>query len=135
MHKAFLYRCFGARLLEPLSATRQRTRLAHGSCGVPRRQAERGTVRPGHAPPDRGGEARQGRSGSGKAQVKFVQTCKVCCRVGREVSHPGPSPDPDKEISTIRLFRRCGSGLRISPTFRSPGDMVSNVNALGMVPS
>jgi hypothetical protein len=27
------------------------------------------------------------------------------CRVGREVSHPGPSPDPDKEISTIRLFR------------------------------
>jgi hypothetical protein len=27
------------------------------------------------------------------------------CRVGQEVSHPGPSPDPDKEISTIRLFR------------------------------
>jgi len=27
------------------------------------------------------------------------------CRVGREVAHPGPSPDPDKEISTIRLFR------------------------------
>ena len=27
------------------------------------------------------------------------------CRVGREVTHPGPSPDPDKEISTIRLFR------------------------------
>src|SRR5262249_7806305 len=27
------------------------------------------------------------------------------CRVGREVSHPGPSPDPDKEIATIRLFR------------------------------
>jgi hypothetical protein len=30
---------------------------------------------------------------------------KVRCRVGREVAHPGPSPDPDKEISTIRLFR------------------------------
>jgi hypothetical protein len=29
----------------------------------------------------------------------------VRCRVGREVAHPGPSPDPDKEISTIRLFR------------------------------
>ena len=27
------------------------------------------------------------------------------CRVGREVAHPGPSPDPDKEMSTIRLFR------------------------------
>jgi hypothetical protein len=32
-----------------------------------------------------------------------VQKC--FCRVGREVPHPGPSPDPDKEISTIRLFR------------------------------
>jgi hypothetical protein len=36
---------------------------------------------------------------------------KMPCRVGREVSHPGPSPDPDKEISTIRLFRRCDSWL------------------------
>src|SRR5262247_2012594 len=33
------------------------------------------------------------------------------CRVGREVTRPGPSPDPDKEISTIRLFRRCDSRL------------------------
>src|SRR5262249_22708686 len=33
------------------------------------------------------------------------------CRVGREVAHPGPSPDPDKEISTIRLFHRCDSWL------------------------
>ena len=30
---------------------------------------------------------------------------KVLCRVGRAVTHPGPSPDPDKEMSTIRLFR------------------------------
>ena len=36
---------------------------------------------------------------------------KGLCRVGREVAHPGPSPDPDKEISTIRLFRWCGSWL------------------------
>jgi len=60
---------------------------------------------------------------------------KSACRVGREVAHPGPSPDPDERISRIRLFRRCGSGLRVSPTFRSPGDMLSHVNAWGMVPS
>jgi hypothetical protein len=30
---------------------------------------------------------------------------KYRCRVGREVAHPGPSPDPDEEMSTIRLFR------------------------------
>ena len=67
------------------------------------------------------------------------------CRVGREVSHPGPSPDPDKEISTIRLFRRYGSRpsspdghhhtRNRSATFRSCGDMRSNVEALDMVPS
>ena len=33
------------------------------------------------------------------------------CRVGREVSHPGPTPNPDERISRIRLFRRCGSWL------------------------
>ena len=60
---------------------------------------------------------------------------KSTFRVGQEVSHPGSSPDPDERMSRIRLFRRCGSGLRVSPTFSSPGDMVSNVNALGMVPS
>ena len=27
------------------------------------------------------------------------------CRVGREVTRPGPSPDPDERISRIRLFR------------------------------
>jgi hypothetical protein len=58
---------------------------------------------------------------------------KCRCRVGREVTHPGPSPDPDKEISTIRLFRRCGSWLYVSTTFTSSGDMLSNVSALGMV--
>jgi hypothetical protein len=34
---------------------------------------------------------------------------KCACRVGREVAHPGPSPDPDEEISTLRLFRGCDS--------------------------
>ena len=58
---------------------------------------------------------------------------KGACRVGREVAHPGPSPDPDKEISTIRLFRRCGSWLYVSTTFTSSDDMLSNVSALGMV--
>jgi len=64
-----------------------------------------------------------------------MQPSEVNCRVGWEVAHPSPSPDPDERISRIRLFRRCGSGLRVPPTFRSPGDMVSNVTALGMVPS
>src|SRR5262245_20679057 len=45
---------------------------------------------------------------------------KVRCRVGREVSHPGPSPDPDKEISTIRLFRRCDSWLYTPDPDRDP---------------
>src|SRR5499433_3965766 len=56
------------------------------------------------------------------------------CRVGRAVTHPGPSPDPDERISRIRLFRRCGSWLHVSTTFTSSGDMVSNVKALAMVP-
>jgi hypothetical protein len=42
------------------------------------------------------------------------------CRVGREVTHPGPSPDPDKEISTIRLFRRCDSWLHTPDPDRDP---------------
>jgi len=37
-------------------------------------------------------------------------------------------------MSRLRLFRRCGSGLRVSPTFSSLGDKVSNVNAVGLVP-
>src|SRR5262249_58589181 len=45
---------------------------------------------------------------------------KGLCRVGREVSHPGPSPDPDKEISTIRLFRRCDSWLYTPDPDRDP---------------
>jgi hypothetical protein len=40
-----------------------------------------------------------------------LDNLKVGCRVGREVTRPGPSPDPDEEISSIRLFRRCGSWL------------------------
>ena len=43
--------------------------------------------------------------------VRAAAVAKQRCRVGREVAHPSPSPDPDKEISTIRLFRRCGSWL------------------------
>ena len=50
------------------------------------------------------------------------------------MAHPSPSPDPDERMSRRRLFRRCGSGRRISPPFRSLGDMVSNVNAVGLVP-
>ena len=65
--------------------------------------------------------------------IRTVAVAKVRCRVGREVSHPGPSPDPDKEISTIRLFRRCGSWLYVATTFTSSGDMLSNVSALDMV--
>src|SRR5215471_10477072 len=45
---------------------------------------------------------------------------QVRCRVGREVSHPGPSPDPDKEISTIRLFRRWDSWLPTPDPDRDP---------------
>ena len=65
-----------------------------------------------------------------KRVVGFIYTG---CRVGREVTRPGPSPDPDKEISTIRLFRRCGSWLYVATTFTSSGDMFSNVSALDMV--
>lgn len=32
-------------------------------------------------------------------------------RVGREVARPDPSPEPYKEISTIRLLRRCASQI------------------------
>ena len=70
--------------------------------------------------------------GSGGALPQLPEQ-KYRCRVGREVSHPGPSPDPDKEISTIRLFHRCGSWLYVATTFTSSGDMLSNVSALGMV--
>src|SRR5215468_4127958 len=42
------------------------------------------------------------------------------CRVGWEVTHPSPSPDPDKEISTIRLFRRCDSWLHTPDPDRDP---------------
>src|SRR5215470_14977177 len=55
-------------------------------------------------------------------------------RGGWKVAHPSPSPDPDERMSRRRLFRRCGSGLCLSPPFRSLGDMVSNVNAVGLVP-
>jgi hypothetical protein len=54
------------------------------------------------------GAAASGRWGSGGA-LPETPGQKYRCRVGREVAHPGPSPDPDKEISTIRLFRCCDS--------------------------
>ena len=47
---------------------------------------------------------RPGGGGAGGALPQPPEQ-KSRCRVGREVTHPGPSPDPDKEISTIRLFR------------------------------
>jgi hypothetical protein len=37
-------------------------------------------------------------------------------RVGREVTLSSPSPDPDEEISTIRLFHQCGSWI-LDPKF------------------
>jgi hypothetical protein len=47
----------------------------------------------------RSGEVAAGEGAAGASAPKGR------CRVGREVTRPGPSPDPDKEISTIRLFR------------------------------
>ena len=49
-------------------------------------------------------------------------SCRVsgACRVGREVTRPGPSPDPDEEISSIRLLRRCGSWLHTPDLDRDP---------------
>ena len=47
-----------------------------------------------------------------------AQTC--LCRVGRAVTRPGPSPDPDKEMSTLRLFRRCDSWLPAPAPNRDP---------------
>src|SRR5262249_57397331 len=58
---------------------------------------------------------------------------KYRCRVGRAVTHPGPSPDPDERISRIRLFRRCGSWLHLSTTLPTSRDQFSNVSPLGMV--
>jgi hypothetical protein len=37
-------------------------------------------------------------------------------RVGRTVTLSGPSPDPDEEISTIRLLRQCDSWM-LDPKF------------------
>src|SRR5215813_10542634 len=48
--------------------------------------------------PRPGGGGAGGRGGGGRRGG-----AKRACRVGREVSHPGPSPEPDKEIATIRL--------------------------------
>lgn len=42
------------------------------------------------------------------------------CRVGQEVPHPGPWPAPDKEISTIWLFRRCDPWLLTPDPDRDP---------------
>ncbi len=51
-----------------------------------------------------GGAAGRGwGSASGGAHGGRAQECR--CRVGWEVTQPDPSPDPDEEISSIRLFR------------------------------
>jgi hypothetical protein len=52
-------------------------------------------------------QSRYGKVSRAELSSSFFRslTISLMCRVGREVSHPGPSPDPDKEISTIRLFR------------------------------
>ena len=69
----------------------------------------------------------RGRRRAGQGRVG-VQGCgqrggQSACRVGRAVAHPGPSPDPDKEISTIRLFRRIWlvATPQIGPTIRGRG--------------
>src|SRR5262249_48131633 len=56
--------------------------------------------------------------GGMKGITKMRADCH--CRVGREVTRPGPSPDPDEEISTIRLFRRCDSWLPTPDPDRDP---------------
>src|SRR5262245_19635381 len=55
-----------------------------------------------------------------RSTTPVERTSARLCRVGREVSHPGPSPDPDKEISTIRLFRRCALWLHTPDPDRDP---------------
>src|SRR5439155_2899485 len=52
--------------------------------------------------------------------TRQVERAAQDCRVGRAVTRPGPSPDPDKEISTIRLFRRCDSWLPTPDPDRDP---------------
>src|SRR5262245_2034362 len=61
-----------------------------------------------------------GRRAGGWGDAAAARGRKGACRVGREVSHPGPSPDPDKEMSTIRLFRRCDSWLHTPDPDRDP---------------
>ena len=48
---------------------------------------------------------------AGEADAAGGVAQKGLCRVGREVTRPGPSPDPYERISRLRLFRRCGSWL------------------------
>ena len=94
-------------------------------------------ARGGRRPGGLAGRARWGPApgggGLGRRWVAAGQW-KRPCRVGREVSHPGPSPDPYERISPIRLFRRCGSWRR-STTFCSPGDLVSKSRRWTWVPS
>src|SRR5438093_2544374 len=49
---------------------------------------------PGSSPPRAAPAAPGGRGAAGGGKGR--------CRVGREVAHPGPSPDPDERISRIR---------------------------------
>src|SRR5262245_28734407 len=59
-------------------------------------------------------------AGDARGHTPGLAAPKGRCRVGREVAHPGPSPEPDKEMSTIRLFRRCGSWLSTPAPDREP---------------
>ena len=73
---------------EPVAMARTLLGARAGQGGRERLQAA-ALIAPAQRPGGRGA------AGGGKGR----------CRVGREVAHPGPSPDPDEEISTIRLFR------------------------------
>jgi hypothetical protein len=57
---------------------------------------------------------------SRRQDVRRVETLS---RVGWEVARPSPSPEPDKEMSTIRLFHRCALWRRLVP--RPPGVLVT----------
>src|SRR5262245_60407996 len=80
----------------PCAAVRAGGLPAASSAGQPLARGVRAAPRRGHQ--------RAGWQQGGMGWADAVGG-KGRCRVGREVAHPDPSPDPDKEISTIRLFR------------------------------
>jgi hypothetical protein len=67
--------------------------------GLPQRAGHAGRAMDGVWPP----------AGGAGGRAAGVAAPKGRCRVGRAVAQLGPSPDPDKRISRIRLFRQCGS--------------------------